>query len=98
MASVREVLDRLAAGQITLDAAADDFRSRSWPKLPTATDAEVWGVHDPAPAPEDSWDVVNSDSRLTSDQYAKLAEAYTEAVKRPVKAAGSDDPGQPTLF
>ncbi|MFC0504237.1 hypothetical protein [Micromonospora costi] len=80
MSSVRDVLDRLAAGEITLKQAAEDFRTRKWPAQPATTEEQAWGVHDdPAPA-EDSWDLVNADSRLTSDQYKVLAEAYTEAI------------------
>lgn len=94
MANVRDVLDQLAAGQITLAVAAEDFRTRKWPKLPKTSDAQAWGVVDDTPAGGDSWDVVNSDSRLTSDQYKVLAGAYAQAVGNPVAASGND----PTLF
>lgn len=80
MTSVRDVLDRLVAGDIKLSAAADDFRTRRWPALPKTTEAQAWGVEDDTPAPDDSWDVVNNDSRLTGDQYKTLAAAYAEAT------------------
>lgn len=92
--SVRDVLDGLASGRITLDQAADNFRKRSWPKLPKTTDAQAWGVQDDTPAPADSWDVVNSDSRLTPEQYQALAKAYGEATGNKVTAEAD----QPHLF
>lgn len=90
--SVRDVLDRLAAGKMTLDDVAEDFRTRRWPALPKTSDAQAWGVQDDTPAPNNSWDVVNSDSRLTPEQYKTLADAYAKARG----VAASVD--QPTLF
>ncbi|MFY1595479.1 hypothetical protein [Micromonospora sp. WMMD737] len=92
--SVRDVLDGLMAGRITLDQAATDFRQRRWTALPKTTDAQAWGVHDDTPASGDSWDLVNSDSRLTPEQYKVLADAYGKAGGKPVTASGDE----PTLF
>lgn len=80
MATVQQVLDALAEGRMTLDDAAADFRSRRWPAIPKTTDAQAWGAQDDSPAHPDSFDTVTSDSRLSSTQYAQLAQAYTQAV------------------
>lgn len=80
MASVADILNRLAAGDLTLDQAAADFRARTWPK-PTrrATVDEAQRGDDPRPYDAGSWDAVSADSRLTADQYARLADAYRDA-------------------
>lgn len=80
MATVQEVLDQLVGGQITLQAAADDFAARQWPMMPETTEAEAWGVTDASVPPEESWADVQNDPRLTSDQYAVLGAAYRQAV------------------
>ncbi len=90
--SVRDVLDQLVAGRITLTQAADDFRGRRWARRPATTAGQAWGVHDDPPPAEDSWDIVNSDSRLTTEQYETLAEAYAEASTRPVNASFEEPP------
>lgn len=82
MANVRDVLDQLVAGEITLKAAAEDFRTRRWPALPKTTEAQAWGVQDDTPPPDNSWDVVNTDSRLTGEQYKVLVAAYEQATTR----------------
>jgi hypothetical protein len=75
MATVGEMLDRLDAGELTLDEVAADFRGRRWQPEPAATDAQVWGVADDDEPSGDSWAVVNADSRLTPEQYQTLASA-----------------------
>lgn len=81
MAHVADLLDRLAAGRLTVDEVVADFRSRDWPPVrPTTVDEAVLGA-DPAYNGPDSWDVVNADSRLTSPVYALLAAAYQDAIQ-----------------
>lgn len=76
MATVKELLDRLAAGEISTDEVAADFRGRKWAKRSPATKAQVYGVEDTEPADEDNdWGLVNEDPRLTSAQYEILSKA-----------------------
>ena len=79
--SVREVLDGLATGEISLDAAVADFASRTWPAPKRASDAQVWGAADDEGSPVDGWETVDADSRLTSAQYGALAAAYAKAIE-----------------
>jgi hypothetical protein len=83
MATVRELLDRLHAGDTGIEDVARAFRERAWPQQPAApTKAELWGVADaPGPTP-DSWAAVEADSRLTGEQYQLLADAYSQAPRR----------------
>lgn len=79
--SVTELLDALAAGQVDAATVAADFRTRRWPARHHSTDAQAWGVEDdPAPAPN-SWELVESDSRLSTQQYLVLADAYRAAIR-----------------
>lgn len=76
MATVKELLDKLAAGEISTDEVAADFRGRKWNKHQPATKAEVYGVHDTEPADEDNdWGLVNEDPRITPAQYEILSKA-----------------------
>lgn len=79
MATVSDLLDKLADGKMTVDQVAKDFASRKWPAHKRATDAQAHGVEDEDPVDPNSWDAVNADSRLSSDQYAKLSDAYAKA-------------------
>ena len=76
MATVKELLDRLVAGDISVDEVAADFRGRTWKKRQPASKAEVYGVADPEPADEDNdWGLVNEDPRITPAQYEILSRA-----------------------
>lgn len=79
--TVAEVLDRLAAGTMTLMEAEADFRRRAWPRQqPRASLAQAYqGDIGAAPDP-DSWDAVNADSRLTTEAYQRLAAARKSAI------------------
>lgn len=80
--TVTEVLDRLAAGTITLEQAEADFRRRTWPKPPSQTYGQAAiGDLGPAAGP-DSWDAVNADSRLTAEAYQRLAAARRDAMAK----------------
>ncbi|WP_431976062.1 hypothetical protein [Micromonospora haikouensis] len=80
--TVRELLDLLAAGEMTVEQVAADFRTRPWPKAPSVSDVEAWGVTDlPAPG-SDSWATVSADSRLSPDHYQTLGRAYQQALAR----------------
>ena len=75
MATVQELLDQLVDGKISLDAVAEDFATRSWPKPKPATAAQQWGVADDDSPDPNSWDAVDACSMLTSAQYRTLADA-----------------------
>lgn len=77
--TVTDLLDQMAAGQLTVKQVADEFRNRKWRAPKTATDAQAWGAADEDPPDPDSWDAVNADSRLTPDQYTLLSQAYKQA-------------------
>lgn len=66
------VLDDLHAGRLTLDDVVADFGSREWDASPVdverATDVEF-------PHPN-SWEAVSTDPRLSSSEYAQLAQVY----------------------
>ena len=75
MATVKELLDGLVGGTVTLEQVAEDFAGRTWPAQKRPTDGQAWGVlDDDAPDP-DSWDAVNACSALTAEQYNTLAAA-----------------------
>lgn len=75
MATVTEMLDRLASGQATLAQVAADFATRKWPKQRPLTEAQTWGVEDLPPTDPNSWDVVTIDPRVTPAQYQVLFNA-----------------------
>lgn len=79
MASVRELLDSLAAGQLTPQAVAADFEKRRWAPRPQASAAQAWGVADDEPPGEDDWAVVEADSRLSPSRRELLGRAYDRA-------------------
>lgn len=81
MATVTEMLDRLASGRATLDEVASDFATRSWPKRQPLTDAQRHGVHDVEPPDENSFAAVHADSRLTPQEYKALFDAYQKAQR-----------------
>lgn len=75
MATVQQVLDKLATGKMSLPDAVADFRARKWgPARPTTSLAQAYGVVDTEPRTDD-WGLVESDSRLTPGQYSALARA-----------------------
>jgi hypothetical protein len=76
--TVSEMLDQLANGDISIEEAADFVRSRKWAQPKAATPAEYWGVADPPVADDNSWSTIDTDPRLSSDEYAILAKAYSE--------------------
>lgn len=80
--TVRTILDQLAAGTITASAAAADFRARTWPPRAESTEAQAWGVEDYDPPAEDSWELVEADSRLSAPQRAVLRRAHLDAHRR----------------
>lgn len=82
MASVRRLLDDLAAGRLTTQAVAADFERRRWPARPQASTAQAWGVADDEPPGEDAWAVVEADSRLSPTQREMLGRAYDRAHAR----------------
>lgn len=75
MATVAQMLDKLVAGQLTLEQVCEDFARRRWAPPPATTDAQMWGVADVDQPGGDAWGVVEADSRLTTRQYSALAAA-----------------------
>jgi hypothetical protein len=96
MTGVTAIIDALAAGRITLDAAAADFRARQWPSVPRLSGTAADEVF--APPPEGSFldvAVAYSAGRLTPGQYAVLAAAAAEAGSKPAQAAVIHGPQGP---
>lgn len=81
MATVKEMLDRLASGQATLAEVAADFATRKWPKKKPLTDAQLHGVHDLPPRDPNSADMLNTDYRLTAQQHQVLFAAITKKTR-----------------
>jgi hypothetical protein len=79
--TVRELLDQLAEGKVSLADVAADFALREWPPMRKASEAQVWGVADDDPVDPNSWEAVNIDSRLTPEQYNVLGRAKLAASK-----------------
>lgn len=77
--TVTQLLDLLAADQMTVTQVAEEFRNRKWREPKRATDAQAWGAADDDAPDPDSWDAVNADSRLTPDEYVQLSQAYKAA-------------------
>lgn len=81
MSEVTDVLDRLAAGTMTLDEAAGKFASRSWPRPPRASGTE--GAESFPPDPEGSFAEVSAAycaEQITPEQYTALAQAAARAM------------------
>lgn len=74
MTTVAQVLDMLAAGDMTLPEVEADFAGRTWPKLAPPTIEDAWLGNETADDPN-SWATVNGDSRLDSATYQRLAKA-----------------------
>lgn len=74
---VREVVDALVTNEITLQQAADIFKRFDWQERQQATEAEAYGVVDDDAPDDDSWSTVETDPRITAEQYAVLAAAFS---------------------
>jgi hypothetical protein len=79
MATVQEQLDRLVAGDLSLEQVAADFAARTWPQRKQATEAQAWGVTDDDAPDPNSWAAVDACWALTPAQYATLAAAMAKA-------------------
>lgn len=82
MASVKALLDQMASGKLTAAQVAADFRTRTWPAKAKLTAAQRAGVEDLDPPGENDWAAVETDSRVTSAQYAILLKARQAASGR----------------
>jgi len=85
---VRDLLDALNAGTMTLEEVAQRFRTRKWPdraEPSTASRIELAAeLEDPDPYIPGSYDDVVAAydlGRLSDDQYAVLAEAIAEGQR-----------------
>lgn len=79
MATVRALLDDLAAGRLSAAQVAADFRARTWPPRRESTEAQMWGVEDYDPPAEDSWELVEAYPGLSASQRAVLRRAHLDA-------------------
>ena len=83
MATVRQLMDDLAARRKTVEQLATDFRTRKWPApKPRPTDAQAYGVEDDARDDDpNSWSAVQNDSRVSIEHYKTLFDAYQAAAR-----------------
>jgi hypothetical protein len=83
MSSVREILDGLADGTVTIEQAEQDFATREWPvpaKAPLVNGLPDVTA-DPEPDPPDSFADVcyaHSTGQIDDDTYARLARAASQ--------------------
>lgn len=75
MSTVKEMLDDLHSGRVSLADTATLFAARDWQPPKAATDAEAWGEADDDAPGDDSWDTVNAAWWLTPEQYRTLSAA-----------------------
>ena len=86
---VTALLDRLAAGEVTVEEVAENFAARTWPaSRPAATSYEEaarreW--QDPEPAPTGSWEEVEAAyacGQISIEDYRVLFQARADAASR----------------
>jgi hypothetical protein len=82
MATMRQLLERLAQGAVTLEQVVSDFQTRVWPVPRASTDPEMYGMADAPLVDDDSVDWVDITPGLTDQQRAILRAAYDQAVLR----------------
>lgn len=85
MSEVTDLLQQLAAGEITVDAVAADFEARTWPTGPSDAqrNADAMSFADPEPIAAGSFDEVATAyviGEITAAQYATLAQAAAKAM------------------
>lgn len=81
MATVRQLLDALVSGQATLADTVAAFQARPWPPPPAPPpETAAWGETDDVVAGDDEWATVDTDARLSTQQYSALAAAYRQAT------------------
>lgn len=76
MSTVTDMIDDFIEGRQTLSQTMTKFEKFDWSKPRKVDETDVEGS---APT-ENSFDEVQTDSRLTVRQYAQLAEAYRRGV------------------
>lgn len=81
--TAKGLVNDLVLGARTLDDVVSLFRSHTWIASPPDDETNDLGVPDP-----NSWAVVANDARLSSEQYAALAEAYASTQPLSEVAAG----------
>lgn len=107
MSDVTDILDQLAAGEVDLEAVAQQFRTRAWPRrerveTSDATDLYRLDSQDPEVDPEGAFSEVAGYyvmHRIDDEQYRVLAEAAAAAMKdapAPGTPAGSVNEGTTT--
>jgi hypothetical protein len=104
MSDVTDALDRMIAGETTVEEVAEEFRARAWPRRERAetrdaTDLYRLDASDPEEDPDGAFSEVagyHAMHRIDDAQYAVLAEAAAEAMKdapAPGTPAGSVNEG-----
>ena len=79
MSTVRQLVQDLADGRVTLAQVQQDFTTRRW-AVRQPTDAQRYGVQDLPMPPPNSFDWVDMTVGLTEVQREALRAAYDEAV------------------
>lgn len=83
MATVKELLEQLENGEITVDEVAGEFAFVEWPQVDRKSTLEqIEADPDPDVPPEGGFIEVSqayADGRIDDTQYATLATAYNEA-------------------
>jgi hypothetical protein len=79
--TVADMIDAYKAGQVTLDDLAAYVRSRTLAPRPKSSAAQMWGVEDAYVPGPDEWATIETDWRITPEEYAVLAEAHSQSLR-----------------
>jgi hypothetical protein len=93
---VRDLIEALSSGSMTLEQVAQRFRERTWPSTrppPPASYLELAAaaLQDPEPLVPGSFDDVEAAyarGELTRDQYRVLAEAVADSIRAAHRESG----------
>lgn len=81
MATVRRIVEQVAAGVTALQDAERDFETRPWPQPPQPTPEQLSGVHDMPPSTDNSVDWIELEPDLSDAQREALRMAYDRAQR-----------------
>lgn len=80
--TVADMLDDYHAKKITLDQLADYIRNAKLAQPPATTAAQLHGIADAEVPGDNEWGTVDQDPQLTSDEYAVLAAAHNDSLRK----------------